>query len=200
MEDLKEKVVGELITDEKGEMISKDLPIGNYTLVEVEAPKGYELLKEKITVKIEKDTVVEIKIENKKLPDPTGQFEIEKVDDKDSELKLKGAVFQVLDKEGKEVSRLITDEKGKVISNQLAIGKYTIKEIKAPNGYMLLRDPIEIEIEITEAVKTQKITVKNAKNNWVIPNTGGSGTTIFYVIGIMLMFAVLYFCKKNRIL
>ncbi|PEZ26717.1 hypothetical protein CN345_25905 [Bacillus thuringiensis] len=188
IEDLKEKVVGELITDEKGEMISKDLPIGNYTLVEVEAPKGYELLKEKITVKIE----------NKKLPDPTGQFEIEKVDDKDSELKLKGAVFQVLDKEGKEVSRLITDEKGKVISNQLAIGKYTIKEIKAPNGYMLLRDPIEIEI--TEAVKTQKITVKNAKNNWVIPNTGGSGTTIFYVIGIMLMFAVLYFCKKNRIL
>ncbi|PEZ92594.1 hypothetical protein COK22_18160 [Bacillus cereus] len=198
IEDAKGKVVGELITDEKGEMISKDLPIGNYTLVEIEAPKGYELLKDKIAVKIEKDAVVEIKIENKKLPDPTGQFEIEKVDDKDSELKLKGAVFQVLDKEGKELSRLITDEKGKVISNQLAIGKYTIKEIKAPNGYMLLRDPIEIEI--TEAVKTQKITVKNAKNNWVIPNTGGSGTTIFYVIGIMLMFGVLYFCKKNRIL
>ncbi len=198
IEDAKGKVVGELITDEKGEMISKDLPIGNYTLVEIEAPKGYELLKDKIAVKIEKDTVVEIKIENKKLPDPTGQFEIEKVDDKDSELKLKGAVFQVLDKEGKELSRLITDEKGKVISNQLAIGKYTIKEIKAPNGYMLLRDPIEIEI--TEAVKTQKITVKNAKNNWVIPNTGGSGTTIFYVIGIMLIFGVLYFCKKNRIL
>ncbi|PFE91761.1 hypothetical protein CN325_24455 [Bacillus thuringiensis] len=197
IEDSKGKVVGELITDEKGEMISKDLPIGNYTLVEIEAPKGYELLKDKIAVKIEKDTVVEIKIENKKLPDQTGQFEIEKVDDKDSELKLKGAVFQVLDKEGKEVSRLITDERGKVISNQLAIGKYTIKEIKAPNGYMLLRDPIEIEI--TEAVKTQKITVKNAKNNWVIPNTGGSGTTIFYVIGIMLMFGVLYFCKKNRI-
>ena len=198
IEDSKGKIVGELVTNEEGEAISKDLPIGNYTVVEVEAPKGYELLKDNITVKIEKDAVVEIKIGNKKLPDPTGQFEIEKVDDMDSELKLKGAVFQVLDKEGKEVSRLITDEKGKVISNQLAIGKYTIKEIKAPNGYMLLRDPIEIEI--TEAVKTQKITVKNAKNNWVIPNTGGSGTTIFYVIGIMLMFAVLYFYKKNRIL
>ncbi|WP_080470703.1 SpaA isopeptide-forming pilin-related protein [Bacillus cereus] len=198
IEDSKGKIVGELVTNEEGEVISKDLPIGNYIVVEVEAPKGYELLKDKIAVKIEKDTVVEIKIGNKKLPDPTGQFEIEKVDDKDSELKLKGAVFQVLDKEGKEVSRLITDEKGKVISNQLAIGKYTIKEMKAPNGYTLLRD--SIEIEITEAVKTQKITVKNAKNNWVIPNTGGSGATIFYVIGIMLMFAVLYFCKKNRIL
>ncbi|MGE7890173.1 MSCRAMM family protein [Bacillus cereus] len=197
IEDAKGKVVGELITDEKGEAISKELPIGNYTLVEVEAPKGYELLKDKIGVKVEKDAVVEIKIGNKKLPDPTGQFEIEKVDDKDINLKLQGAVFQVLDKEGKEVARLTTDEKGKVISNQLVLGKYTIKEIKAPNGYMLLRDPIEIEI--TEAVKTQKITVKNAKNNWVIPNTGGSGTTIFYVIGIILMFGVLYFCKKNRI-
>ncbi len=197
IEDSKGKVVGELITDEKGEMISKDLPIGNYTLVEVEAPKGYELLKDKITVKVEKDAVVEIKIGNKKLPDPTGQFEIEKVDDKDINLKLQGAIFQVLDKEGKEVARLTTDEKGKVISSQLVLGKYTIKEIKAPNGYMLLRDPIEIEI--TEAVRIQKITVKNAKNNWVIPNTGGSGTTIFYVIGIMLMFGVLYFCKKNRI-
>ncbi|WP_242320864.1 SpaA isopeptide-forming pilin-related protein [Bacillus cereus group sp. BfR-BA-01354] len=198
IEDLNKKVVGELVTNEEGEVISKDLPIGNYTVVEIEAPKGYELLKDKIAVKVEKDAVVEIKIGNKKLPDPTGQFEIEKVDDKDINLKLQGAIFQVLDKEGKEVARLTTDEKGKVISSQLVLGKYTIKEIKAPNGYMLLRDPIEIEI--TEAVKTQKITVKNAKNNWVIPNTGGSGTTIFYVIGIMLMFAVLYFCKKNRIL
>ncbi|MDA1679577.1 SpaA isopeptide-forming pilin-related protein [Bacillus cereus group sp. TH152-1LC] len=197
IEDSKGKVVGDLVTNEEGEAISKELPIGNYTLVEVEAPKGYKLLKDKIAVKIEKDTVVEIKIGNKKLPDPTGQFEIEKVDDKDINLKLKGAVFQVLDKEGKEVTRLTTDEKGKGISNQLALGKYTIKEIKAPNGYMLLRDPIEIEI--TEEVRTQKLTVKNVKNNWVIPNTGGSGTISFYVVGFVLMFGVLCLYKKNRI-
>ena len=35
--------------------------------MEVEAPKGYELLK-KNNCKIEKDAVVEIKIGNKKLP------------------------------------------------------------------------------------------------------------------------------------
>ncbi|PEM23460.1 SpaA isopeptide-forming pilin-related protein [Bacillus wiedmannii] len=196
IEDANKKVIGELVTDGQGEAISKELPIGNYSLVEVEAPKGYELLKDKIAVKVEKDVVVEIKIGNKKLPDLTGQFEIEKVDDKDINLKLKGAVFQVLDKEGKEVTRLTTDEKGKVIFNQLVLGKYTIKEIKAPNGYMLLRDPIEIEI--TEAVRTQKLTVKNVKNNWLIPNTGGSGTTSFYMTGFVLMFGVLYFCKKNR--
>ncbi|MGW5983611.1 SpaA isopeptide-forming pilin-related protein [Bacillus mycoides] len=197
IEDSNGKVVGELITDEKGGAISKDLPIGNYSLVEVEAPKGYELLKDKVAVKVEKDKVIEMKIGNKKLPDPGGKIEIEKVDDKDINLKLKSAVFQVLDKEGKEVARLTTDEKGKVISRKLVLGKYTIKEIKAPNGYMLLRDPIEVEI--TEAVRIQKITVKNAKNNWVIPNTGGSGTTIFYVVGILVIFGVLYFCKKNRV-
>ncbi|TBX66323.1 MSCRAMM family protein, partial [Bacillus toyonensis] len=197
IEDSNGKVVGELITEEKGETISKDLPIGNYSLVEIEAPKGYELLKDKVAVKVEKDKVIEMKIGNKKLPDPGGKIEIEKVDDKDINLKLKGAVFQVLNKEGKEIARLTTDEKGKVISRQLVLGKYTIKEIKAPNGYMLLRDPIEVEI--TEAVRTQKITVKNAKNNWMIPNTGGSGTTIFYVVGILVMFGVLYFSKKNHV-
>ncbi|WP_242263964.1 collagen-binding domain-containing protein, partial [Bacillus cereus group sp. BfR-BA-01400] len=72
IEDSNKKVVGELVTNEEGEAISKDLPKGNYTLVEKEAPKGYELLKDNITVKIEKDAVVEIKIGNKKLPDPMG--------------------------------------------------------------------------------------------------------------------------------
>jgi uncharacterized surface anchored protein len=42
IEDSKGKIVGELVTNEEGEVISKDLPKGNYTLVEVEAPKGYE--------------------------------------------------------------------------------------------------------------------------------------------------------------
>ena len=35
----------------KEKRYQKDLPIGNYTLVEKEAPKGYELLKDNITVK-----------------------------------------------------------------------------------------------------------------------------------------------------
>ncbi len=39
----------------------KDLPIGNYSLVEVEAPKGYELLKDKVAVKVEKDKVIEMR-------------------------------------------------------------------------------------------------------------------------------------------
>ncbi|MED3570621.1 SpaA isopeptide-forming pilin-related protein, partial [Bacillus thuringiensis] len=122
IEDSKGKVVGELITDEKGEMISKDLPIGNYTLVEVEAPKGYELLKEKITVKIEKDAVVEIKIGNKKLPDPMGKMKLVKVDISDKNKKLAGAKFHIEDSKGKIVGELVTNEEGEAISKDLPIG------------------------------------------------------------------------------
>lgn len=191
-----EKVVEKLETDEKGEAISKDLPIGEYKIVEIEAPAGYELSKDKVTVTVKQKETVEMIVKNKKAPDSVGQIEIEKVDANDSSMKLKGAMFQILNKDGIEVGRLTTNEKGKAISKQLALGKYTIKEIRAPDGYMLLRD--SIEIEVTETERTQKITVKNTKGDWVIPNTGGTGTTIFYMSGVMLMFVMLFLLFRKR--
>lgn len=127
---------------------------------------------------------------------PFGQIEIEKVDAADSNVKLKNAVFQILDKDGKEVGKLATDENGKAISEPLRFEKYTLKEIQAPNGYMLLRDPIEVEV----SSPVQKINVENTKNGWDIPNTGGMGTTIFYLIGMILMVTtlILFFRKRGR--
>ncbi|PKJ52261.1 isopeptide-forming domain-containing fimbrial protein, partial [Bacillus sp. SN10] len=58
---------------------------------------------------------------------PLGQIEIEKVDAADSTIKLKNAVFQIIDKDGKEVGKLTTDENGKTTSELLLLGKYTIK-------------------------------------------------------------------------
>ncbi|MGY6314491.1 MSCRAMM family protein, partial [Bacillus cereus] len=127
--------------------ISKDLPIGNYTLVEVEAPKGYELLKEKITVKIEKDAVVEIKIGNKKLPDPMGKMKLVKVDISDKNKKLARAKFHIEDSKGKIVGELVTNEEGEVISKDLPIGNYTLVEVEAPKGYELLKEKITVKIE-----------------------------------------------------
>ncbi|MGI2836868.1 SpaA isopeptide-forming pilin-related protein, partial [Bacillus cytotoxicus] len=191
-----EKVVEKLETDEKGEAISKDLPIGEYKIVEIEAPAGYELSKDKVIVTVKQKETVEMIVKNKKAPDSVGQIEIEKVDAEDSSMKLKGAMFQILNKDGIEVGILTTDEKGKAISKQLALGKYMIKEIKAPDGYMLLRD--SIEIEVTEMEGTQKITVENTKDDWTIPNTGGTGTTIFYTSGVMLMFVMLFLLFRKR--
>lgn len=127
---------------------------------------------------------------------PIGQIEIEKVDASDSNIKLKNAVFQILDKDGKEVGRVTTDVNGKATLDQLLLGKYTIKEVQAPDGYMLLRDPIEVEITLETPI--QKIQVENTKREWTIPSTGGMGTTIFYFSGsiVMLLTLFLYFRKK----
>uniref|UniRef100_UPI0035AB7E23 SpaA isopeptide-forming pilin-related protein n=1 Tax=Bacillus bingmayongensis TaxID=1150157 RepID=UPI0035AB7E23 len=124
-----------------------------------------------------------------------GQIEIEKVDAADSNVKLKNAVFQILDKDGKEVGKLTTDENGKATSDPLRFGTYTLKEIQAPTGYMLLKDPVEVKV----SSPVQKIKVENTKNGWDIPNTGGIGTTLFYLIGTLLMVATLIvFFRKRR--
>ncbi|MBY0598583.1 isopeptide-forming domain-containing fimbrial protein [Bacillus bingmayongensis] len=129
---------------------------------------------------------------------PIGQIEIEKVDAADSNVKLKNAVFQIFDKDGNEVDKLTTDENGKATSNQLLFGTYTIKEVQAPDGYMLLREPIAVEI--TSKTPIKKIQVENSKSDWNIPETGGMGTTIFYVIGIVVMVAALivFFRKRSN--
>ncbi|WP_420685889.1 isopeptide-forming domain-containing fimbrial protein [Bacillus cereus] len=132
-----------------------------------------------------------------KVVPPIGKIELEKVDAKNSDVKLENAVFQILDKDGKEVGILTTDKNGKAISGPLLFGTYKIKEIKAPNGYMLLRDPIEVEI--TSKTPIQKIQVANEKSDWNIPETGGIGTTIFYVIGVTLMIiATIVFFRKRK--
>lgn len=105
-------------------------------------------------------------------------------------------MFQILDKDGKDIGKLTTDENGKATSQPLHFRKYTVKEIQASNGYMLLRDLFEVEASSS----VQKIKVENTKNEWNIPNTGGIVATIFYLIGTILMVAtlVLFFRKRGK--
>ncbi|WP_433772784.1 isopeptide-forming domain-containing fimbrial protein [Bacillus wiedmannii] len=130
------------------------------------------------------------------IPPSIGKIEIEKVDAADGNIKLQHAEFQVFNQEGKEVGKLITDENGKASLEKLPFGKYTIKEVKAPNGYMLLRDPIEVEI--TAATPMQVLKVENQKSAWEIPNTGGMGTSMFYLFGAFVMILVVFLFFRKR--
>ncbi|MED3299800.1 prealbumin-like fold domain-containing protein, partial [Bacillus thuringiensis] len=84
-----------------------------------------------------KDAEVEIKIGNKKLPDPMGKMKLVKVDISDKNKKLAGAKFKIEDLNGKIVGELVTNEEGEVISKDLPIGNYTLVEVEAPKGYEL---------------------------------------------------------------
>lgn len=130
------------------------------------------------------------------VPPILGKFEIEKVDANDENLKLEGAVFDVISKDGTIVCKLTTNKDGLATSIPLMVGKYTLKEVQAPNGYMLMREPVEIEVK--SGMDSQKIRVVNKKSEFVIPETGGIGTIIYYVIGGILMFVTLFLFVRKR--
>ncbi|MGH1248644.1 SpaA isopeptide-forming pilin-related protein [Bacillus paranthracis] len=171
-------VVETIITDDKGEALSKQLPVGTYTLKEIEAPKGYELSSSSVSVDVEAHKIVTIDVVNKKIPEKvTGQFEIVKVDAQDKTKVLSDAEFEVY-KDGKKVETLRTDKTGKVISQKLEPGKYTLKETKAPQGYKLLKEEIEVVVEANKVVQVQVENAKELGSLQVIKKDAKSGKVL----------------------
>ncbi|MFB5550814.1 collagen binding domain-containing protein [Bacillus cereus] len=174
------KVVETIVTDDKGEALSKQLPVGSYTLKEVEAPKGYELSSSSVSVdvEVEANKVVTVDVVNKKIPEKvTGQFEIVKVDAEDKTKVLSDAEFEVY-KDGKKVDTLRTDKTGKVVSQKLEPGKYTLKETKAPQGYKLLKEEIEVVVEADKVVEVQVENAKELGSLQVIKKDAESGKVL----------------------
>ncbi|WP_328049879.1 SpaA isopeptide-forming pilin-related protein [Bacillus paramycoides] len=171
-------VVETIITDDKGEALSKQLPVGTYTLKEVEAPKGYELSSSSVRVDVVSNEVVTVEALNKKIDEKvTGQFEIVKVDANDKTKRLSDAEFEVY-KDGKKVDTLRTDKTGKVISQKLEPGKYTLKETKAPQGYKLLKEEIEVIVEANKVVEVQVENAKELGSLQVIKKDAESGKVL----------------------
>ncbi|MGN4596752.1 SpaA isopeptide-forming pilin-related protein [Bacillus cereus group sp. MYBK245-2] len=171
-------VVETIITDGKGEALSKQLPVGTYTLKEVEAPKGYELSSSLVHVDVAANKTVTVDVLNKKIVEKaTGQFEIVKVDAEDKAKVLSDAEFEVY-KDGKKVETLRTDKTGKVISQKLEPGKYTLKETKAPQGYKLLKEEIEVVVEANKVVQVQVENAKELGSLQVIKKDAESGKVL----------------------
>ncbi len=100
----------------------------------------------------------------------------------------------------------------------LGAGTYTITETVAPSGYNKLKDSITVTISMTQegvwnitykvgSGSTETVTATNnlfcfnVENNSgsTLPSTGGMGTTVFYIIGGMLVFgAVVVLITRRR--
>lgn len=95
-----------------------------------------------------------------------------------------------------------TDANGEIMFEGLDDGTYYLEEIEAPAGYNKLnaRQAVKINAATTENKTniTQPAEVVN-KTGAQLPSTGGIGTTIFYVVGSILMLAaVVLFVTKKR--
>lgn len=99
---------------------------------------------------------------------------------------------------------VISDANGKIYIDGLAEGTYTLKETEAPANYNLLKDPVTVTIAATydadgncTAVTGNTKTVVN-KAGGLLPSTGGMGTIIFVVSGIVVMLAAVVVLAAKR--
>ena len=87
------------------------------------------------------------------------EITIKKIDDK-NESPLKGAKFQIINYENDEVLKEVeTDEAGIINIKEIPLGKYKIKEIESPKGYMLNQE--EKIVELTEEKSKELLVIKN---------------------------------------
>ncbi|EJS78063.1 SpaH/EbpB family LPXTG-anchored major pilin [Bacillus cereus] len=140
----------------------------------------------------------------------TGSITLTKVDGKDGK-KLEGAEFALQDKDGNPVKidgKAVvgtSDKDGVITWNKLPYGEYRIVETKAPTyekedgttgSYQQLREAIRVTVDADHKAIT--LTVENNKSGWILPSTGGIGTILFTVLGLVLMMvaAFVFFRKK----
>ena len=174
--------------------------------------------KDEPTGKTEKDTVwvftYEVKVNKidgntqEELPD--AEFQMKNAAGKWLVVDENGKVQQWIDDQSK-ASVLKSDKDGVFSVIGLDHGTYYLVETKAPNGYNLLTEEVEVNVvathkevtaESAETVFTvngkSEITVEN-KAGIVLPETGGMGTTMIYILGaVMVLGAGVLLVTKRR--
>lgn len=117
-----------------------------------------------------------------------------------------------------DATTLETTGTGDISIEGLNVGTYYLEETEAPAGYNKLTGPIEVEITATTSATSVSETVEYRNSSETsytqatdatvkvlnkagtqLPSTGGIGTTLFYVIGgvLMVVAAVLLVTKKR---
>ena len=94
----------------------------------------------------------------------------------------------------------ITDKYGAATFGGLANDTYYLVETKAPDGYNRLEKPYEVEVKGGTTVADLSVTAKvENQAGTLLPSTGGMGTTVFYVLGAVLVLgAVVLLVTKKR--
>ena len=135
----------DLKSNEEGKVSLSNLEYGKYKIEEIKTKEGYVLNSEPIEFEVNKQgQSIKLEMTNKMIK---GNVEVEKVDsEKLFDLPLKNAEFTIYNKDGKEVDKLVTNIFGQAKSRDLLYGKYTMKETKAPQGYLPSDTVYEINV------------------------------------------------------
>lgn len=100
-----------------------------------------------------------------------------------------------------DATEVTTNREGAAFFSGLKNGEYYLEETAAPNGYNMLTQPVKVVINGSDTEIGNLTVTAEVENNTglVLPETGGMGTTLFYVMGGLLAIgaAVLLVVKKR---
>ena len=136
-------------SDENGCFEFTDVPFGQYIVREIESPSGYILSDKEYAVSISEDgEVIEITTENKPIT-----VEISKRDVYGNELV--GAEMVLENADGEKVDKWTSDGTNHIVS-KLGAGEYVLKEIAAPDGYIIATD-IKFNVDVYGNVTVENV-------------------------------------------
>ena len=185
------------VTKEDGTIIVFKLPAGEYTFKETVAPKGYVLNETvfKFTVDEDGNVTGDNTVTDRKIK---GGIRIVKISEENGE-KLGGATFGLFTADGKtKLTEGVTGEDGTVTFTDLEYGKYIIKELKAPVGFLMKET--EFEVEITKDGKIIELSVQNSREPVVpyIPKTGDTSVPLIVLILMVVSSAAVIYLMISK--
>ena len=144
-------------SDENGYFVFDEIPYGEYIIHEIESPRGYILSDKEYAVSISDDgEVIEITAENKPVT-----VEISKRDVYGKELV--GAEMVLENADGETVDKWTSDGTNHIVS-KLGAGEYVLKEIAAPDGYVIAMD-IKFSVDVYGNVTVENVDSKALSDN-----------------------------------
>ena len=190
------KKVADMTTGADGKAVFKDLPQGKYSYQEISAPSGYVVDNTKYQITI---TATALNITHKRTNAlAKGSISVRKVDATSAPLTGAELLLET-STDGKtwtEVGRVTTDNTGIAKWSDLKVGaQYRITETRAPAGYTLLTEPL---FTGTLDSNNRDITITACNNaGFVLPFTGGTGFTTYFLFAALMLCMGVYFCKKS---
>ncbi|HNX15607.1 MAG TPA: SpaA isopeptide-forming pilin-related protein [Oscillospiraceae bacterium] len=171
-------------SDASGVVKFSELPLGTYTLRELEAPDGYNLSETVCTATIPPKNRDVITNPATVVDEALSELRILKVDSV-TQKSLSGVEFTLFDKTGKAVQTAVTDVGGFATFSRIKAGNYTLRETKTPTGYLQNNDiPVIAKGGTTLSYIIKNTPVPTPVSNPVSssPSSVASSVTSTYVV------------------
>ena len=187
-----------------GKVTFSNLPLGTYTIRETRAPAGYFVSDTVLTATVEYADVNRLGVKsnvsaNQIVDQPVlwehfGSIRLTKT--KENGKPLAGAEFGLYNADGALVKSAVSQKDGVVLFAKVQFGKYTIREIKAPAGYMVSADVKTVTIDEDDVI-IEAGSFVNARDTGS-PDTGDNIMGYFVMaLGSMAGIVVVYVINKR---